>query len=48
MKKLNNKEILEIIELQDQGLLTNQQIAEQFNIARSTLLKYVSEYKKNL
>ena len=47
-KKLSEEEILEIIELQEQGLLTNQQIAEQFNIARSTLLKYVSDYKKNL
>ncbi len=44
--KLSNEDIKEIIELQTNSDLTNQQIADKFDIARSTLLRYVANYKK--
>jgi len=47
VQKLTQENILEVIELQESGDFTNQQIADKFNIARSTLLRYVSDYKKS-
>jgi DNA invertase Pin-like site-specific DNA recombinase len=44
-KCLVDNQVLEIIELQKNSEFTNKQIAQQYNIARSTLLKYVAEYK---
>lgn len=44
-KSLNTSQIEEIIELQKTNM-TNQMIASKYNIARSTLLRYVSDYKK--
>ncbi len=46
-KSLNNTHLLEIIELQKTDI-TNGEIAKKFGVARSTLLRYVSEYKKTL
>jgi DNA invertase Pin-like site-specific DNA recombinase len=43
---LNDDQVVEIMELQDKGELTNQAIANQFDIGRSTLLREVSKYKK--
>ena len=37
-------DVKEIIELQKTDM-TNQMIADKYNVGRSTLLKYVSEYK---
>lgn len=45
-KSLTTEQVIEIIELQKTDM-TNQMIADEFNIGRSTLLRYVSEYKKN-
>ena len=44
--KLTDEDVQEIIELQTNSALTNQEIADKFNIARSTLLRYVANYKK--
>jgi transposase len=35
------------MELQKKGEMTNQQIADRFGVGRSTLLRYVWEWKKN-
>ena len=43
--KFNEEKTIQAIELQSQGL-TNQQIADEFEIGRSTLLRYISNYKK--
>lgn len=44
-KSLNISQIEEIIEFQKTNM-TNQMIASKYNVARSTLLRYVSDYKK--
>lgn len=41
-KCLEDNQVIEIIELQKNSDFTNKQIAQQYNIARSTLLKYVA------
>ena len=46
--KLTDSDVKEIIELQNNSDLTNQDIADKFEIARSTLLRYVANYKKSL
>lgn len=46
-KALSDSQVVEIIELQKTEL-TNQMIADKFNVGRSTLLRYVSEYKKTI
>lgn len=43
--KFNEEKTIQAIELQNQGQ-TNQQIADGFEIGRSTLLRYISNYKK--
>jgi len=45
--KLNDKQVQEMVELQKTDL-TNQQIADKFNIGRSTMLRYISNYKKEV
>lgn len=44
--KLNSEKVIQAIGMQNDGM-TNQQIADKFEIGRSTLLRYVSEYKKS-
>jgi len=39
------KKTIEAIEMQQQGM-TNQKIADEFEIGRSTLMRYISNYKK--
>lgn len=43
--KLNDEKVIEAIRMQEDGM-TNQHIADNFEIGRSTLLRYISEYKK--
>ena len=45
--KLKEEDVKKIIELQSTSM-TNAEIAQEFNIARSTLLRYVAEYKKEI
>jgi DNA invertase Pin-like site-specific DNA recombinase len=45
-KSLTEEQVIEIIELQKTDL-TNQMIADKFDIGRSTMLKYIAEYKKS-
>lgn len=45
--KLTNDDVIEIRKLQTTSNMTNQQIAEKFGVARSTLLRYVANYKKS-
>ncbi|MDM5264509.1 recombinase family protein [Sulfurovum sp. XTW-4] len=43
--KLTDEDVLNIIDLQNNTDMTNQDIANQFGIARSTLLRYVAQYQ---
>ena len=45
--KLVDDDVIEIIKLQGTGMF-NQDIADKYGIARSTLLRYVSDYKKTI
>jgi len=45
-RKMTDEQVVEAIELQKKGEMTNQQIADIFGVGRSTLLRYVSESKK--
>ncbi|MFA6138747.1 MAG: recombinase family protein [Sulfurimonas sp.] len=44
--KLEKKDVLRIMDFQNNTTMTNGDIAKEFDIARSTLLKYVATYKK--
>lgn len=44
--KFNDEKVLEAMKMQDGGY-TNQHIADPFDIGRSTLLRYISKYKKS-
>ena len=44
--KMNPTMVKEAISLQSKGY-TNQEIADEYNIGRSTLLRYISNYKKS-
>jgi len=46
-RKMTEEQVLEAIALQKSGEFTNQQIADKFGVGRSTLLRVVSEWKKN-
>ncbi len=46
--KLTDTQVEEIIALQEKGDLTNQHIADMFEIGRSTLLRYVANYKRTI
>lgn len=43
--KFDNEKVLEAIKMQEEGM-KNQDIADHFKIGRSTLLRWISEYKK--
>ena len=43
--KFSIDKVSEVLELQQQGI-TNQEIANKYNIGRSTLLRYISKYKE--
>ncbi len=43
----NNEKVIQAIQMQDDGMI-NQAIADSFGIARSTLLRYIADYKKSL
>jgi len=45
-RKMTDEQVLEAIELQKKGNMTNQQIADKFRVGRSTFLRYVCEWKK--
>jgi len=45
-RKMSDEQVSESIQLQKNGKFTNQQIADKFGVGRSTLLRYVAEYKK--
>ena len=45
--KLTEVDLQEILELKETTEMTNEAIANKFGIARSTLLRYVANYKKN-
>ena len=47
-RKMSAEQVLKAIELQKSGEFTNQQIADRFVVGRSTLLRYVAEYKKKI
>ena len=45
-RKMTDKQVVEAMELQKKGEMTNHQIADMFGVGRSTLLRYVREYNK--
>ncbi len=45
-RKMTEEQVIEAMELQKKGEMTNQQIADRFGVGRSTLLRYVAEWKK--
>ncbi len=45
--KLTSDDVIQAMELKEEGL-TNQEIAKKFNIGKSTLLRYLAEYKLNM
>lgn len=47
-KKLTDTKVKEIIKLQQTGTMTNLQIAEKYNVGKSTLLRDVAKYKDSL
>jgi len=42
---MSDEQVREAMELQKSGEYTNQQIADKFEVGRSTLLRYISKYK---
>ena len=47
-RKMSDEQVLEAMELQKTGELTNQEIADKLGVGRSTFLCYMAEYKKNM
>ncbi len=45
--RFNQDKTIQAIEMQSQGM-TNQEISDEFEIGRSTLLRYISSYKKKM
>jgi DNA invertase Pin-like site-specific DNA recombinase len=45
-RKMTDSQVVEAMELQKNGKFTNQQIADKFEVGRSTFLRYVADYKK--
>jgi len=45
-RKMTDEQVVEAMELQKKGEMTNQQIADMFGVGRSTLLRYLAESKK--
>jgi len=46
-RKMSDEQVKEAMELQKSGECTNQQIADEFGVGCSTLLRYVAEKKDN-
>lgn len=46
--KLTDEDVRRIMDFQNNTTMTNADIAQEFGIARSTLLRYVAKYKKSL
>jgi len=44
VRVFDEERTIKAIELQKQGTMTNQQIADEFKIGKSTLLRYISNY----
>lgn len=44
-RKMSDEDVLEALKLKEQGF-TNQSIADEFDVGRSTLLRYFSDYTK--
>jgi DNA invertase Pin-like site-specific DNA recombinase len=44
-RKMSDEQVLEAIELQKNGEMTNQELADRFGVGRSTLLRYIARYK---
>ena len=44
--KMTDEQVAEAIAMQKTGEFTNQQIAEKFEVGRSTLLRYAAKYKE--
>lgn len=44
---MDHEKVLQAIEMQNQGMI-NQEIADHFEVARSTLLRYIANHKKSL
>ena len=47
-RKMTDEQVVEVMELQKKGEMTNQQIADRFEVGRSTLLRYIGEWKASL
>jgi len=47
-RKMTEEQVVEAMELQKKGEMTNQQIADMFGVGRSTLLRYLAEYKNKV
>ena len=45
-RKMTEQDVIEAMKLQKSGEVTNQQISDKFEVGRSTLLRYVAEYKR--
>ena len=46
--KMTEEQVAEAIKMQQTGDFTNQQIAEKFEVGRSTLLRYVAKFKQKV
>lgn len=46
-RKMSDEQVVEAMKLQKSGEFTNQETADKFGVGRSTLLRYLSEYKKS-
>ena len=44
-RKMTDEQVIEAMESQKRGEVTNQQIADRFGVGCSTLLRYVAEFK---
>jgi DNA invertase Pin-like site-specific DNA recombinase len=45
-RKMTDSQVIEAMKLQKNGEFTNQQIADKFEVGRSTLLRYISKAKE--
>ncbi len=45
-RKMTDEQVVGVMELQKTGEYSNQQIADRFGVGRSTLLRYIGEWKK--
>ncbi|CAA6813334.1 MAG: Site-specific recombinase, resolvase family [uncultured Sulfurovum sp.] len=47
-RKMSDEQVVEAMASQKKGEMTNQQIADSFGVGRSTLLRYLANYKNSL